>query len=424
MNDTNNLFERASRSIVGGVNSPVRAFKSVGGNPMFAKKASGAYIWDVNDVRRVDYVGSWGPMIAGHAHPDVTNKISEIASLGTSYGISTKIEIELAEEVKKRMPSIEKIRFVNSGSEAAMSAVRLARAYTKKDKIIKFAGCYHGHADSFLVSAGSGAATLGLPNSPGVTSGSAQDTLIAEFNDIENVAALFADAKDEIAAVILEPITGNMGVILPEDGFFKDLRKLCDANDALLIFDEVMTGFRVARGGAQEIYNVKPDLTLLGKIIGGGLPVGAFGGASEIMELLAPSGPVYQAGTLSGNPLAMGCGLATLNLLTDEAYARLEESSKSIEETLVEETRRNNIPAQIPRKGSMATLFFSEVPVKNFTGAQNADHRKFAKFFRSMFDNGVLLPPSGYESWFVSLAHDENALDLTTEAIKKSLKDI
>ncbi|MDP8228188.1 MAG: glutamate-1-semialdehyde 2,1-aminomutase [Candidatus Electryoneaceae bacterium] len=412
------LYKRACKSIPGGVNSPVRAFKNVGGTPPFISGASGCRVHE-GSIERIDYIGSWGPMIAGHSHPSVVKAITAQASRGTSYGLPTELEIDLAEEVKKRMPSIELIRFVNSGTEAAMSAIRLARAFTERDKIIKFAGCYHGHGDAFLVEAGSGAATLGLPDSPGVTSGAVQDTLIARFNDLDSVEKLFNAHGDEISAIIVEPVAGNMGVIPPDDGFLVGLRKLRDRHKALLIFDEVMTGFRVARGGAQQLYDIRPDLTLMGKIIGGGLPVGAFGGREDIMEMLAPNGKVYQAGTLSGNPLAMAAGLATLKLLNKAAYERLEWTSFFLEKGLKRAAMAAGIDVQVQRVGSMMTLFFTDKPVKNYDDAKNADHVLFSDFFKGMFQKGILLPPSGYESWFLSTMHDDKAVIDTLEAAKE-----
>ena len=417
------LYKRACKSIPGGVNSPVRAFKNVGGTPPFISGGSGCRVYE-NGIELIDYIGSWGPLIAGHSHPSVVEAIKNQASRGTSYGLPTELEIQLAEEVKKRMPSIELIRFVNSGTEAAMSAIRLARAFTGRDKIIKFAGCYHGHCDAFLVEAGSGVATLGLPDSPGVTSGAVQDTLIARFNDLDSIEELFNSHSDEIAAIIVEPVTGNMGVVPPEDGFLSGLRKLCDQHKALLIFDEVMTGFRVAMGGAQQRYKIRPDLTLLGKIIGGGLPVGAFGGREDIMKMLAPDGNVYQAGTLSGNPLAMKAGLATLQLLNDVVYERLEQTSNILENGLMRAAMDAGIDVQVQRVGSMMTLFFTDKPVKNFNDAQNADHDRFSNFFQGMFRRGILLPPSGFEAWFLSTAHDDKAVNDTIEAAKETFKEL
>ncbi len=418
------LFNRAKQSIPGGVNSPVRAFKSVGGVPPFITRASGCHIWDADGNKYIDYIGSWGPMIAGHAHPEVIQAITKTAQSGTSFGAPTELEIQLAEEVIRRIPTIESVRFVNSGTEAGMSAIRLARAFTNRSKIIKFAGCYHGHYDAFLVAAGSGSATFGLPDSLGVTTGSSHDTLIARFNDLESVEDLFLNSDEPIAAIIVEPVSGNMGVIPPDPIFLPGLRELCDKHDALLIFDEVMTGFRVSMGGAQQLYNIRPDITMLGKIIGGGLPVGAFGGRRDIMEMLAPEGSVYQAGTLSGNPLAMSAGLATLQLLDDSAYARLEKTSTRLARGIRDSFAKTNIPVQVQQVGSMLTLFFADKPVTNFEDAKNADHDRFNKFFHAMFEQGVLLPPSGYESWFMSLAHDDDAVETTIAAIQTTLLKI
>lgn len=415
------LNQRASLSIPGSVDSPVRAFKAVGGNPVFINRAEGCTAWDCDGNRLVDYIGSWGPMIAGHAHPDVVEAIQKAAESGTSFGVSCPQEIELAEEVKRRMPSIEMIRFVNSGTEAAMSAIRLARAHTRRNKIIKFSGCYHGHADQFLVSAGSGVATFALPNSPGVTPGAIVDTLTAEYNNLNSVGMQFDEYPGDIAAVIVEPVAGNMGVIPPEDGFLEELRGMCTSNGALLIFDEVMTGFRIAQGGAQAKYGITPDITLLGKIIGGGLPVGAFGGSSEIMKQLAPEGDVYQAGTLSGNPLAMAAGLATLKLMNEKAYRALEQNSKLFQDGLTRQLQASGIPGCVQRVGSMLTLFFSRERVENFNDALVADHDLFGVFFRGMLENGILLPPSGYESWFVSTVHDRETILATVEAAKSVL---
>ncbi len=424
IHNSQQLHSRSIKSIPGGVNSPVRAFKAVGGSPLYISKASGCYLWDADGNKYIDFIGSWGPMIVGHAEPSIVHAIKKTAESGSSFGVSTELEIDLAEEIKQRMPSIELVRFVNSGTEAVMSAIRLARAYTGWDKIVKFDGGYHGHCDSFLVAAGSGGATLGLPDSPGVTAGSSQDTLIATFNDIKSVHDLFFRSGDQIAAVVIEPVAGNMGVIPPEMGFLNEIRKLCDHHGTLLIFDEVMTGFRVAKGGAQELYGVKPDLTMLGKIIGGGLPVGAFGGRKEIMEQLAPLGAVYQAGTLSGNPLAMAAGLATLKLLTDSAYRKLESNSSNLERGIAEEISQVGCTGVVNRVGSMLTLFFSEHPIRNFSDAKKSDHALFSQFFREMLNQGTLLPPSGYESWFISLAHEDETINETLKSIRSALRNV
>jgi len=418
------LHQRAAAVIPGGVNSPVRAFKAVGEPPLFIRHASGCRLWDVDGNEFVDYIGSWGPMIVGHSHPEVLLAVKSAVDEGTSYGISCAPEVELAEEVIRRIPSIEMIRFVNSGTEAAMSAVRLARAFTGRTKVVKFAGCYHGHADCFLVAAGSGAATLGEPDSAGVTPGSVRDTLTARFNDLDSVAQLFARTGEDIAAVIVEPVAGNMGVIPPEAGFLSGLRELCSRHRALLIFDEVMTGFRVAYGGAQALFGVTPDITLLGKIIGGGLPVGAFGGRSDIMAMLTPIGSVYQAGTLSGNPVAMTAGLATLRLMTEVEYQGLEEKSQRLEEGLTEAIERVGVTARVQRVGSMVTLFFSRDRVRNFDDARHSDHGRYAYFFRGMLARGVLLPPSGYEACFLSTAHDADTVRFTIEAARVVLGEM
>ncbi|NQT35520.1 glutamate-1-semialdehyde 2,1-aminomutase [bacterium] len=422
--ESETLFDRARKVLVGGVNSPVRAFHAVGGTPRFIKHAKGCMLTDVDGLNYIDYIGSWGPMILGHAHPDVLNALKNAADNGTSYGAPCEAEIELAEEIIHRMPSIEKIRFVNSGTEATMSAVRLARAATGRDVIVKFAGCYHGHADSFLIQAGSGIATFGLPDSPGVTSGSARDTRIARFNDFSSVEAVFNNEKDRIAAVIVEPVAGNMGVVPTEDGFLEGLREICTHNGTLLIFDEVMTGFRVSKGGAQELFGVNPDITTLGKIIGGGLPVGAYGGRADLMSMIAPEGPVYQAGTLSGNPLAMAAGFKTLQLLNEDAYDNLEISSRRLEEGLNQAISETGTTAVVQRIGSMLTLFFSSNPVRNMDDAVNADHERFGRFFNAMLDRGVHLPPSGYEAWFISLTHGEEVIDRTISAVKDIILNV
>jgi glutamate-1-semialdehyde 2,1-aminomutase len=404
------------------VNSPARAFRSVGGDPLFADRAEGCFLWDADGNRSIDYIGSWGPLIAGHAHPAVIDAVCRTAARGTSFGVSTEIEILLAEKVRERMPSIEMLRMVNSGTEAAMSAVRLARGYTGRPKIIKFAGCYHGHGDSFLIKAGSGALTHGMPDSAGITPGTAMDTLIAEFNDPDQVTLLAASNRGAVAAIIVEPVVGNMGVVLPEPGFLEGIRELADREGIVLIFDEVMTGFRVAPGGAQERFGVVPDLTVLGKIIGGGLPVGAYGGRADIMRALAPLGPVYQAGTLSGNPLAMAAGLATLALLDNPGtYEKLETASAALAAGLLDASRRAGVPVTLNRCGSMFTVFFTEGPVRNYTEATASDTAKFSRFFRGMLDRGVLLPPSQFEAAFLSTAHDDAAIGETIRAARETL---
>lgn len=424
MNHTfsNNLFERAQRSIPGGVNSPVRAFKSVGIDPLFLTRGEGSYVWDSDGNQFIDYVGSWGPLILGHSHPKVVKAIRKQASIATSFGAPTELEIELAELVITMMPSIEMLRMVSSGTEATMSAIRLARGYTGKEKIIKFEGCYHGHGDSFLIKAGSGALTLGSPNSPGVTEGTAKDTLNARYNDLSSVENLISANRGQIAAIIVEPIAGNMGVVPPRQDFLPGLRTICDREKIVLIFDEVMTGFRVALGGAQELYNIKPDLSTLGKIIGGGLPVGAFGGKREIMEMLAPVGPVYQAGTLSGNPLAMAAGLATLRTLKDEnPYSELERKSAFLEERFAENIRSANVKATQTRVGSMLCLFFTDQKVTDYESAITSDAKAFAQYFRTMLEDGIYLAPSQFEAMFVSMAHSDEELERTVEANRKAL---
>lgn len=413
------LFADAEKVIPGGVNSPVRAFKAVGGTPIFAKSAKGAYLFDEDGNRLVDYINSWGPMVLGHAYEPVVNAVIEKTKLGTSFGMPTALETEIATLAVSMVPNIDKIRFVNSGTEACMSAVRLARGFTGKDKIIKFAGCYHGHSDSFLIQAGSGAVTFGTPNSPGVTQGTAKDTLLAVYNDLNNVASLVAANKNEIAAIIIEPVAGNMGCIPPADGFLQGLRQLCDANGILLIFDEVMTGFRLAKGGAQELYNVKADIVTFGKVIGGGLPVGAFAARCEIMDYLAPVGPVYQAGTLSGNPLAMAAGLAMLQALNQdtEVFHRLEEKTAYLEKGIREVLTRNNIVYTVNRVGSMISVHFDAAPVTDFRSAANGDNDTFRKFFHGLLEQGVYIAPSAYETWFITDALTYDDLDFTIKAI-------
>jgi glutamate-1-semialdehyde 2,1-aminomutase len=419
------LHDLASKFIVGGVNSPARAFRSVGGNPLFADHARGCFLWDVDGNRYIDYIGSWGPLIAGHAHPEVIRAINEAAARGTSFGMSTEYEILLAKKIVSMMPSIEMIRMVNSGTEATMSAIRLARGYTGRRKILKFAGCYHGHGDSFLIKAGSGAMTLGVPDSAGITPGTTGETLVADYNNLSQVSALIADSKRDIAAVIVEPVAGNMGTVLPRPGFLEGLRELTHNEGIVLIFDEVMTGFRLARGGAQELYGVVPDLTTLGKIAGGGLPVGAYGGRAEIMNMLAPLGPVYQAGTLSGNPLAMAAGLATLTLIDcDDTYTSLEKAGDILTNGLNRAARAFSIPCSINRCGSMFTLFFTSDSVIDYSSALKSDTKLFARFFRGMLERGVLLPPSQFEASFISTVHDNQVLEDTISAAEKTFRDI
>ena len=415
------LFAEAEKVIPGGVNSPVRAFKGVGGTPIFVKEAKGSYLYDEDGNRLIDYINSWGPMILGHAHEPVVNAVIEKAKKGTSFGMPTEIETKIAELAVSMVPNIDKIRFVNSGTEACMSAVRLARGYTGKDKIIKFAGCYHGHSDSFLIQAGSGASTFGTPNSPGVTKGTAKDTLLAQYNNIDNVKALIEANKGEIACIIIEPVAGNMGCIPPKEGFLQGLRTLCDENDMLLIFDEVMTGFRLAKGGAQELYGINADIVCFGKVIGGGLPVGAFAARNEIMNYLAPLGPVYQAGTLSGNPLAMAAGLAMLTELnTDpEVFKRLEDKTAYLHEGIAKVLTENSITHTINRVGSMISVHFDEADVVDFDTAAKGNNETFKKFFHGMLNAGVYIAPSAFETWFITDALSYEDLDFTIEAVKK-----
>ncbi|MDD4457050.1 MAG: glutamate-1-semialdehyde 2,1-aminomutase [Syntrophotalea acetylenica] len=419
------LFQRANRVIPGGVNSPVRAFKAVGRHPLFIDRAEGSTLIDADGNRYIDYVGSWGPMIAGHSHPKIVEAIRKAAGRGTSYGAPTALEIDLAEQVCAAFPNMEQVRMVSSGTEAAMSAIRLARGFTARNKILKFEGCYHGHADSLLVEAGSGVATFGIPASPGVPADFARHTLTAPFNDLDRVKALVEEHKADLAAIILEPIAGNMGCVPPQPGFLSGLRDLCDRHGMLLIVDEVMTGFRVAYGGAQQLYGVKGDLVCLGKIIGGGMPVGAFGGRRDIMRQLAPEGGVYQAGTLSGNPLAMSAGLAALALLREEGvYEQLEERSACLAEGLRQAATAAGVPACLQRVGSMFCCYFQAGPVRSFADARASDTRVFATFFGNMLDNGVNLAPSQFEAGFVSLAHTPEDIDRTIEAAHRSLQGV
>ena len=420
------LFEAAKKVIPGGVNSPVRAFKSVGGKPVFVEKAKGAYLHDVDGNRLIDYISSWGPMILGHAQEEVINAIAQQAKKGTSYGMPTALETEIAELVVSLVPNIDKVRFVNSGTEACMSAVRLARGYTHREKIIKFAGCYHGHSDAFLIQAGSGAITFGAPNSPGVTQGTAKDTLLADYNDLASVEAVFQQYPDEVAAIIIEPVAGNMGCIPPEPGFLEGLRTLCDQYGALLIFDEVMTGFRLGMGGAQERLGVNADIVTYGKVVGGGLPVGAFAARTEIMQELAPDGPVYQAGTLSGNPLAMIAGLTTLQLLqADKAlFTRLDGKTLQLHEGMKTLINEKGIPHQFNRFGSMLSLHFTEEKVTDFASACHADNELFKSYFHGMLERGVYLPPSAFESYFLNDALTAEDIAFTLEAFQDWLKTI
>jgi len=418
------LFVEALKYIPGGVNSPVRAFKSVGGTPIFIKKANGAYLFDEDDKRYIDYINSWGPMILGHAYQPVIDAVIEKTKLGTSFGTPTEIETEIAKLAVSMVPNIDKIRFVNSGTEACMSAVRLARGYTKREKIIKFRGCYHGHSDSFLIAAGSGLSTFGVPSSPGVTKGTAQDTLLANFNDLNSVKELFEANKNEIAAIIIEPVAGNMGCVPPVNNFLQELRSICDENGTLLIFDEVMTGFRLAKGGAQELFDVTADIVCFGKVIGGGLPVGAFAARTEIMDYLAPVGPVYQAGTLSGNPLAMAAGLAMLQAINNDAelFNRLEEKTAYLEDGIRKVLIANKKTFTINRVGSMISIFFCENKVENYEDASKADTPEFKKFFHDLLERGIYIAPSSYETWFITDALTYEDLDETIRVIDEVTK--
>lgn len=420
------LFAEAQQVIPGGVNSPVRAFKAVGGDPIFVKKAKGAYLYDEDDNTFIDYINSWGPMILGHAYKPVVDAVVQKAQKGTSFGMPTAIETKIAALAVSMVLGIDKIRFVNSGTEACMSAIRLARGFTKRDKIIKFAGCYHGHSDSFLIQAGSGAVTFGAPNSPGVTQGTAKDTLLADYNNIASVQALFKANPNEIAAVIIEPVAGNMGCIPPVDGFLERLRTMCSKNNTLLIFDEVMTGFRLAKGGVQELYGVTADIVTFGKVIGGGLPVGAFAAREEIMNHLAPLGPVYQAGTLSGNPLAMAAGLAMLTEINadQELFERLASKTEYLHQGMAEALNANNITHTINRVGSMISVHFAPDAVVDFKTAGKGDNDTFKKFFHGLLQEGIYIAPSAYETWFITDALTYQDLDTTIAAVAKVAKTL
>ena len=420
------LFKQAKSVIPGGVNSPVRAFKAVGGNPVFVERAQGAYLYDVDGNRLIDYINSWGPMIMGHAFKPVLDAVIEKAKNGTSFGMPTEIETKIADLAVSMVPNINKIRFVNSGTEACMSAVRLARGYTGKEKIIKFSGCYHGHSDSFLIEAGSGALTFGAPNSPGVTQGTAKDTILAPFNDLPSVKNIIKANQNEIAAIIIEPVAGNMGCIPPVKGFLEGLRELCNKYDILLIFDEVMTGFRLSKGGVQELYGIDADIVCFGKVIGGGLPVGAFASSEEIMNYLAPDGPVYQAGTLSGNPLAMAAGYSLLKVLDsdNEIYKRIADKTAFLHEGISNALVDSNIDHCINRVGSMISVHFSKTPVLDLKTASLGNNKRFRQFFHGMLEAGIYIPPSAFESWFITDALTYEDLNYTISAIKTISKSL
>jgi len=417
------LYQRAVELMPGGVNSPVRAFKSIGIPPTFIDRAKGSRIWDIDGNEYIDYVGSWGPMILGHAHPKVVAALKKVAPRGTSFGAPTPLEVDLAARVRKAFPSMELVRMVSSGTEAVMGAIRVARGYTGRDKILKFEGCYHGHSDSLLVKAGSGAMTFGIPDSLGVPFDLAKHTLTAAFNDLEGVKGLVSQYAGQIASIIVEPIAGNMGVVLPEPGFLEGLRQLCDREGIVLIFDEVISGFRAAFGGAQEHYGVKADVTCLGKIIGGGLPVGAYGGKKEIMEKVAPLGGVYQAGTLSGNPLAMTAGIETLDLLKSKKnYQDLSRKTAYLAQGILKSGEERGVPITVNHATGLLTVFFTEGPVTDYETAKTSDTKKFARFFVEMMEQGIYLPPSQFEAWFVSLAHTQKDLDRTIDACDTAFK--
>ena len=426
LDKSKSLFEEAKKFIPGGVNSPVRAFKSVGGNPIFVERGSGSKFYDVDGNEFIDYIGSWGPHLFGHNPSFIKDALMNAINNGTSFGAPTEIEVQMAKLITELVPSIDMVRMVNSGTEATMSAVRAARGFTGKEKIIKFEGCYHGHGDFFLIKAGSGALTFGVPTSPGVTKGNAADTLIADFNNIESVKKLIQANKNEIACVIIEPVVGNMGTVRADNSFIKELREVCSNENIILIFDEVMTGFRLAKGGAQEILGITPDLTTFGKIIGGGLPVGAYGGKKEIMEMVSPSGPVYQAGTLSGNPLAMSAGLAALNHIKNnpDIYSLLEEKGKYLEDGIKDGIKSISKNYQLNRVGSMMTLFFTEEAVIDYNTAVKSDTKLFAKYFHEMLNRGIYFPPAQFEAMFISTAHSKEDLDKTIEANLEALKSL
>ena len=418
------LFAAASRILPGGVDSPVRAFKAVGATPIFVERGRGAYLEDVDGNTYIDYVMSWGPLLHGHAPRGLLRALSAAAARGTSFGAPTELETRLAQRVAMLVPSMERVRFVSSGTEAAMSAARVARAATRREKIVKFEGCYHGHADAFLVQAGSGAMTLGVPTSPGVTAGAAADTLLARYNDLPSVDRLFEQNKGQIAAILVEPIAGNMGLVPPREGFLEGLRAACDREGALLIFDEVISGFRAAAGGAQQVFKIRPDLTCLGKIIGGGLPVGAYGGRRNVMELVAPAGPVYQAGTLSGNPLAMTAGLWSLEQLSAKLYKQLATLGGALATGLADAARDAGVPLQVNAFGSLLTPFFTSGPVRDFQSALTADTDAYGRFFRGMLARGVYPPPSQFEAWFLSAAHTPRDVNKTIKAARQAMREV
>ena len=420
------LFEKAKQFIPGGVNSPVRAFRAVGGNPLFINRAKGPYLYDEDGNEFVDLINSWGPMILGHADPLIEEAIKKALANSPSFGAPTEREVEMAELICSIVPSIEKVRMVNSGTEATMSAVRVARGFTGRDKFIKIEGCYHGHGDSFLIAAGSGALTFGSPDSPGVTAGTARDTLIAPFNNLQAIETLIANNPGQIAAIILEPVVGNMGCVVPQEGYLQGLRKLCDQHSIILIFDEVMTGFRLSLGGAQELYGVTPDMTTLGKIIGGGLPVGAYGGRKDIMDAVSPVGPIYQAGTLSGNPLAMAAGLAMLHFLkrNPAVYEQLNINSTRLVEGIKKQVEQEGLPYTVNHVGSMFTLFFTDVKVVDFDTAKTSDTKRFAAYFQAMLGEGIYLAPSQFEAMFISTAIGDEIIDRILQASKKALQNV
>ena len=417
------LFAAACRILPGGVNSPVRAFKAVGATPLFIERGRGAYIEDADGHTYIDYVMSWGPLIHGHAPKGLLKALGAAAARGTSFGAPTELETRLAQRVAMLMPSMERVRFVSSGTEATMSAARVARAATKRDKILKFEGCYHGHADAFLAKAGSGAMTLGVPTSPGVPAAAARDTLLARYNDLDSVERVVDENRGQIAAILIEPIAGNMGVIAPRDGFLQGLRTICDREDILLVFDEVISGFRASAGGAQKMFGIRPDLTCLGKIIGGGLPVGAYGGRADLMELVAPAGPVYQAGTLSGNPLAMTAGLWSLEELSASLYRHLTNLGSKLAAGFADAAREAGVPLQVNAFGSLVTPFFTDQPVRDYQSALTANTKRYAAFFRAMLMRGVFPPPSQFEAWFLSAAHTERDVDKTIRAARDAMRD-